>query len=139
MTSKNQHPVNGVASQQGLKTEYVERPVRRQFSTEYKRRILKEAAACKGNGAVGALLRREGLYSSHLTTWRRQEARGELSGKGTAQRGRKAKEQDDEVAELRRENAKLAQQLEQARYIIDAQKKLSLALEQTLHESEDKS
>ena len=103
------------------------------------RRILKEAAACKGNGAVGALLRREGLYSSHLTTWRRQEARGELSGKGTAQRGRKAKEQADEVAELRRENAKLAQQLEQARYIIDAQKKLSLALEQTLHESEDKS
>jgi len=139
MTSKKQPYVNGVASQPGLATEFVERPVRRQFSTEYKRRILREAATCKGDGGVGALLRREGLYSSHLTTWRRQEVRGELSGQGSTPRGRKAKVQAAEVAALRRENAKLAHQLEQARYIIDAQKKLSLALEQTLSEREDKS
>jgi transposase len=136
MTSNRQEYVNGVAMAKGQKTEYVERPVRRQFSREYKRRILAEAAASKGRGEVGALLRREGLYSSHLTKWRRQAARGELSEKGASER--KDKSQAAEIAALRRENAKLAQQLEQARYIIDAQKKLSLALEQTLHAQGDK-
>ena len=137
MTSNRQKYVNGVTSPKDQETEYVERPVRRQFSSEYKRRILAEAAACKGQGGVGALLRREGLYSSHLTKWRRQEAKGELSRQGAGRRSRQS--QVDEVAALRRENAKLTQQLEQARYIIDAQKKLSLALEQTLHAQEDKS
>jgi transposase len=118
-------------------TEYVSQPTRRQFSKAYKRRILAEAAACQERGGVGELLRREGLYSSHLTDWRRQAVRGELDDTNGSKGRRQG--QSDEVAALRRENAKLAQQLEQARYIIDAQKKLSLALEQTLRESENKS
>ena len=121
-------------------TEYVSRPTRRQFSNAYKRRIVAEADACTERGAVGALLRREGLYSSHLTDWRRQAAKGELDDDKSPKRGRPTPPLHvDEMAALRRENAKLAQQLEQARYIIDAQKKLSLALEQTLHQDEDKS
>jgi len=136
MTAEKQQYVNGMNAL--AETEYRERPVRRKFSNEYKRRILKEAAECKGRGEVGSLLRREGLYSSHLTDWRRQKAKGELGGASVKKKERKGKSQADEVAELRRENAKLAQQLEQARYIIDAQKKLSMALEQTLNESEAK-
>ncbi|MBV7336445.1 transposase [Chloroflexi bacterium TSY] len=100
--------------------------------------MLAEADACKERGGIGALLRREGLYSSHLTDWRRQAAKGELDDENRPKRGRPLQPHADEEAALRRENAKLRQQLEQARYIIDAQKKLSLALEQTLNESEDK-
>lgn len=138
MDIKKQTDVNPSKQPVNESTEYVLRPVRRQFSKEYKRRILAEAEACTERGAVGALLRREGLYSSHLTDWRRQAAKGELDDDSPAKRGRPRQSPADEVAALRRENAKLTQQLEQARYIIDAQKKLSLALEQTLHQSEDK-
>ena len=138
MTTKSQDYVKGIASTKGQTSEYESRPVRRQFSNEYKQRIIQEAAACTGRGEVGALLRREGLYSSHLTDWRRQAAKGEFDGSSSKKRGRKAQAQANEVAELRAENAKLAQQLAQARYIIDAQKKLSLALEQTLNEGEEK-
>ena len=114
------------------------RPARRHFSNAYKRRIVAEADGCTERGGVGALLRREGLYSSHLTDWRRQAAKGELDDDSAPKRGRPAQPPHvDEVVALRRENAKLAQQLEQARYIIDAQKKLSLALEQTLHQNAD--
>lgn len=121
-------------------TEYVTQSTRRQFSKAYKQRILAEAAACEERGGVGELLRREGLYSSHLTDWRRQAARGELDDNHNGSKRRRQEQgQSAEVAALRRENAKLAQQLEQARYIIDAQKKLSLALEQTLNENENKS
>lgn len=137
MTVERQDYVNPPAPKPGQATEYVLRPARRKFSNEYKRRILEEAAACTGRGEVGALLRREGLYSSHLTDWRRQAAKGELSARSSKKRGRTSAAQADEVAELRAENAKLGQQLEQARYIIDAQKKLSLALEQTLNEDQN--
>ena len=138
MTAEKQRYVNIPEPLKGQETEYVSRPVRRQFSKAYKRQILSEAAACTGRGEIGALLRREGLYSSHLTDWRRQDAKGELDATSSKTRRQKAQAQADEVAELRAENAKLAQQLTQARYIIDAQKKLSLALEQTLNEHEDK-
>src|SRR2546427_12157332 len=66
------------------------KPQRRSFAAEYKRRILKEADACTAPGAVGALLRREGLYSSHLVEWRRARARGELAALTPKKRGRKA-------------------------------------------------
>jgi len=131
MTPKGQYYVNSPASPTGLETEYVERPVRRKFSQAYKRRIVQEASEC-GHGEIGALLRREGLYSSQLTDWRRQAARGELTSSRSAKRGRQAAA--DEVAELRRENARLTRKLSQAEHLIDAQKKLSLALEQTLCE-----
>lgn len=111
-------------------TEYKERAQRRKFSKAYKERILAEADRVKGQGEIGALLRREGLYSSHLTTWRRQAMRGELGGSVANKRGRKAKA--SEAAEVQAENRQLRQQLEQAEAIISAQKKLSQVLEQML-------
>lgn len=70
--------------------EVREKPVRRQFSAEYKLRVIHECARCTELGQIGAILRREGLYSSHLTTWRRQKERGELEGLSDRQRGRQA-------------------------------------------------
>ena len=136
MTNKVQHYVNGKHKSQ--ETEYIERPVRRKFSKAYKRQIVKEAAACD-HGETGALLRREGLYSSQLTDWRRQEAKGELAEKISGKSGRKGRAQAGEVATLREENARLTRKLEQAELIIAAQKKLALALEQTLTEPKDRS
>jgi transposase len=108
--------------------EVVVKPKRRQFTAEYKRRILQEAEACTQPGEVGALLRREGLYSSHLTTWRHQRQRGELQGLAPAKRGRKSDPQAAELARLQRENAQLQAQVERAELIIDVQKKLSQLL-----------
>ena len=108
--------------------EVVLKPKRRQFTADYKRRILQEADACTQPGEIGALLRREGLYSSHLTTWRQQRQRGELQGLAPAKRGRKADPQAREVARLQRENARLQAQVERAELIIDVQKKLSQLL-----------
>jgi transposase-like protein len=101
---------------------------RRHFSAEYKRRVLQEAEACTQRGEVGALLRREGLYSSHLTTWRHQRQRGELQGLTPAKRGRKADPQAAENARLVRETARLKAQLARAELIIDVQKKVSQLL-----------
>lgn len=107
-------------------TEVVARPKRRTFSAAYKRRILDEADRCTEPGAIGALLRREGLYSSNLTTWRRQRERGELAG---AKPGRKpASDQAKELKRLQRENQRLQRKLEQAETIIEVQKKLSALL-----------
>jgi transposase-like protein len=108
--------------------EVVVKPKRRQFTAEYKRRILQEAAACTQPGEVGALLRREGLYSSHLTSWRHQRQRGELQGLTPAKRGRKSDPQAAELARLQRANAQLQAQVERAELIIDVQKKLSQLL-----------
>jgi len=97
---------------------------RRRFSAEYKLRILAEADGCTRPGEIGALLRREGLYSSHLTTWRRQRDEGQLYGLTGKQRGRKADPQAAELAQLRQENEQLQVRLKQAEVIIDVQKKL---------------
>jgi transposase-like protein len=105
---------------------------RRQFSAEYKLGIVREADGCRNTGDVGALLRREGLYSSHLVTWRRQCRHGALRGLKDSKRGPKAKEQNPlarKVAELERENRKLHQRVEQAETIIAFQKKLASLLE----------
>lgn len=108
--------------------EVVAKAKRRQFSAEYKRRILQEADACTQSGEIGALLRREGLYSSHLNTWRHQRQRGALQGLAPAKRGRKSDPQAAELARLQRENTQLQAQLERAELIIDVQKKLSQLL-----------
>jgi len=95
---------------------------------EYKLRILAEADACSEPGMLGELLRREGLYSSHLSTWRRQRDEGALAGLTPKRRGRKAKPKNplaDENEQLRRENQRLKEQLRQAELIIDVQKKVS--------------
>ena len=106
--------------------EVLEKPVRRRFTVQYKAKILAEADACTESGQLGELLRREGLYSSHLTTWRRQRDKGALAGLTPKQRGRKAGPKNplaDEVARLQRENKRLQEQLRQAKLIIDVQKK----------------
>jgi len=110
--------------------EVVEKPRRRQFTAEYKKRILKEAEACREPGEVGALLRREGLYSSHLSAWRRQRDR---QGLQPQKRGRKGKTPDQKrVAELEaqlrraeREKARLEAKLKRADLMLDLQKKVS--------------
>jgi transposase-like protein len=110
--------------------EVPEKPRRRQFSAEYKLRIIREADECQ-DGELGALLRREGLYSSHLSVWRRQREDGSLEGLTPKKRGRKGKRKDpmaDRVTELERENRKLKKRLEQAETIIEFQKKVSEVL-----------
>ena len=109
--------------------EVVPRAKRRQFSAQYKLRILEEADRCTERGQIGELLRREGLYSSYLSKWREQRASGQLQGLGPKRRGRPAQAgAATELARLQRENKQLRAQLEQAEIIIDVQKKLSTLL-----------
>jgi len=104
---------------------------RRTFTAEYKQRILTEAdAAATHPGAIGALLRREGLYSSHLVTWRRERQAGILKGLTPHQRGPKSKRspQEDEIQKLRRDNQRLTEALRKAEIVIDVQKKVGALL-----------
>ena len=104
---------------------------RRTFSAEYKQRILAEAdAAAARPGAIGALLRREGLYSSHLVTWRRERQAGILKGLTPHKRGPKSKRspQEEEIQKLRRENQRLTEELRKAEIVIDVQKKVGALL-----------
>jgi len=104
--------------------EVPEKAKRRRFSAQYKLRILREAEACSEPGEVGALLRREGLYSSHLASWRQQREEGALAAL-SKKRGRKPKRPSAEarrVAELERENERLRRQLQKAETIIEVQK-----------------
>jgi transposase len=100
----------------------------RRFTAEYKKRILDEANACTTATQRGALVRREGLYSSHLTAWRRQRAQGILDGLAPKKRGVKPNPLALENAQLRRENERLQEQLHRAETIIDVQKKVSQLL-----------
>ena len=114
---------------------------RRNFTAKYKLRILSEADGCSRPGELGALLRREGLYSSNLTTWRRQREKGLLQAMSPKKRGRKHKEKNPialRVAQLEKENRRLEQKLKQAELIIEAQKKMSeiLGIAQNLSESD---
>ena len=102
---------------------------RRQFTAEYKQRILAEADQCQERGEIGALLRREGLYSSHLSKWRQQRASSQLRGLRPKKRGRKPDPQAAELARLQRENERLQARLEQAETIIEVQKKLCRLLD----------
>jgi transposase len=109
--------------------EVLPRAERRQFTGEYKLRILEEVEQCTVPGQVGALLRREGLYSSHLSRWRQQRACGQLQALSPQKRGRKAQDAGiEELARLQRENERLRARLERAEMIIDVQKKLSRLL-----------
>lgn len=113
---------------EAIDPEVVPKAKKRQYSAEYKRRILQEYEACRELGERGALLRREGLYSSNITNWRRQRERGELTGLTSKKRGPKADPQAVENVRLRRENERLKKRLEQAELIIDVQKKVSQLL-----------
>ena len=114
-----------------LNPEVPERAKRRRFTAEYKLRIVQEADRCSA-GEQGALLRREGLYSSHLAAWRRQRDTGALAAFGK-KRGRKAKRspEQEEIERLEREIGRLRRRVEQTEAIIAAQKKVA-ALEQAL-------
>jgi transposase len=98
---------------------------RRQFTAEYRRRILKEADACKKHGDLGALLRREGLYSSHLANWRRQREHGELAAGRARKRGPTPTPVDPRVKQLEVENRRLQRKLARAETIITLQKKVA--------------
>jgi transposase-like protein len=119
--------------------EIPEKAVRRRFTAEYKLNILQQAEACRGEEGIGALLRREGLYSSHLTTWRRQREIGMLSALSPKRRGRKASARNPlqpEVDRLRKETDRLQKRLNQAELIIEVQKKISQMLGIPLETSE---
>ena len=115
----------------GEDVQVVAKAHRRVFTAEYKRRILKAADACATPGAVGALLRREGLYSSHLVVWRRARARGELAALTPKKRGRKPTPVDPRarrIAELERHLAQLTARAERAEALVELQKKLAVLL-----------
>jgi transposase-like protein len=109
-------------------TEVSSKARRRRFSGKYKRKILKAVAACTKPGEIGALLRREGLYSSNLVEWRRAQERGALSALQPKKRGPAAKEVNPlarKVAELEHENVRLQRRAERAEALIAIQKKVS--------------
>ena len=109
--------------------ELTERPKRRSFSAEYKLKVLKEADACRKPGELGALLRREGLYSSHISSWRRQREQGALGRK----RGRKGTDPlETENAELRRRAERAEAEPAKARKVIEVQGNVSALLEDLL-------
>ena len=134
MTDKTtQISTNGQHAMTGVDPEVLPKAKRRRFSAAYKRRIVEEAERC-AYGEVGALLRREGLYSSHLANWRREWEAGALSSSPARRRGPQPQQStaEKETVRLVRENKRLRKQLEHANLIIDAQKKLAQILGETM-------
>jgi len=112
-------------------TEVKAKASRRRFSAKYKKQILAEVAGCTQTGEIGALLRREGLYSSHLTKWRRQAECGELAGLGPKKRGpapRGIDPRDKKLAEMERALEKMILRAERAEALVELQKKVSEVL-----------
>ncbi|MCP5055275.1 MAG: transposase [bacterium] len=112
----------------GPDPEVVAKPKRRQFTAEYRLRILEEADSCTKPGEVGQLLRREGLYSSHLTAWRKAQRQGALRGLASKKRGVKPRERnplEPKVQQLEAENARLKAELHKAHTILDVQEKVA--------------
>jgi transposase-like protein len=123
-------------------TEVGEKATRRRFTAEYKRRILREAATCTERGALGALMRREGLYASHLAKWREQVERADLAALAPKKRGperRVVDARDRRIAELEREVKKLGRRAERAEAIVEVQKKVSQLLGIALPTTEEQS
>ena len=123
-------------------TEVPTKAARRRFATSYKKKILDEVDACKERGEVGALLRREGLYSSHLVAWRAARERGELASAEPRKRGPKAKvvdARDTENAALRRRVAQLEKRLAHSEALIEIQKKVAALLGNPIPERDDES
>ena len=112
--------------------ELVERARRRRFTAEYKLRIVREAEACTRPGEIGALLRREGLYSSHLTAWRKQRDQGELAALGRARGRRKPNPLEAENGRLRRRAERAETELAKARKVIEVQGNVSALLGELL-------
>ena len=130
--------LNGVA-RAGDDVEVTAKAQRRRFAAEYKRRILREADACTKMGEIGALLRREGLYSSILTKWREMRERGDLAGRTARSRGPKPTRdgRDQRIAQLERANARLQARAEHAEAIVAVQKKVASLLGTPFPERDD--
>ena len=121
--------------------EVLAKATRRRFSAEYKRKILREADVCSHPGEIGALLRREGLYSSHLTTWRAQRERGELAGLTPKRRGPAPKTKNPlapKVAALEREVTHHKARAERAEALVELQKKVAELLGTPLQRNSEK-
>jgi transposase len=125
--AQSDRPNGSLAAPAGAASEVIATPARRRFSADYKLRVLLNADRC-APGELGALMRREGLYSSHLATWRKQRDAGQLAALAPKKRGRKTDPQAEELARLRRETHKLQAKLQRADLIIEAQKKLFVLL-----------
>lgn len=111
--------------------EVVGRPVRRRFTAAYKQRILAEVEAAAGTGAIGRIIRREGLYSSQLTSWRKARSRSERAALAPKKRGPKPVPKNPlqaEITQLQREKAQLQKKLHTAELMLDLQKKVSQIL-----------
>ena len=124
----------------GREVEVLAKAERRRFTAEYKLQILNEADSCTKSGELGALLRREGLYSSHLAAWRGARGRGELSGLTSRRRGPKARARHPEekrILQLERENRRLRARAERAEALVELQKKVSLLFAKDLATSEE--
>jgi transposase-like protein len=134
--------LNGVAAGAiAHEVEVMAKATRRRFSAEYKLKVLREAEACTQPGAIGALLRREGLYSSHLTTWRAQRERGELLGLTPKRRGPAPKAKNPlapKVAALEREMSRLKARAERAEALVQLQKKVAEFLGSALPQNGEK-
>ena len=118
-------------AEERTETEVVVKPKRRQYAAEYKLRILQELDECTGKGDIGAVLRREGLYSSMISKWREQREKGSPNGLGGQRRGPKVDPSAAELARLQRENKRLREQLERAELIIEVQKKVARLMGET--------
>jgi transposase-like protein len=115
----------------GPAIEVVAKATRRRFTVEYKRKIVRKADACKTAGAIGALLRREGLYSSHLTTWHAARERGELAWPTSKKRGPATQvvdARDKRIAELERETTRWRTRAERAEALIEVQQNIAALL-----------
>jgi len=123
---------NGSVKEEMPNTEVVAKAKRKRFTAAEKLRILREVEACRGSGEIGALLRREGIYSSYLTTWRKQRELGELDGLSPHKRGPKPNSEAIELVKLRREHERLQARMRRAELIIDVQKKVAQMLGETL-------
>lgn len=124
-----------------MEVEVLAKAVRRRFTAEYKLKVLREADHCKGSGEIGALLRREGLYGSSLSHWRKQRERGELAGLRGKRRGPRRPEKNplaERVRELELDNARLKRRAERAEGLVELQKKVSEILGIELGESAEK-
>ena len=115
--------LNGIASQPN--PQVVESPVRRRYTREYRRSILDQIEACTKDGEVGQIMRREGLYSSLVSSWRQKEKRAQPEGKSITKTVVSTKPQDSSMHQLRRENARLKARLQPAELILEIQKKAS--------------
>jgi transposase-like protein len=118
--------------------EVVARAKRRRYTAEFKQRILAEADRAKGSGEIGAVLRRNGLYSSHLVKWRRERTAGIVEGLSPQKRGPKSQANPlaAENQKLRHDNERLADRLRKAEIVIDVQKKVAMLLGYPLQETE---